>query len=48
MEAVIEKSDITIKRLGIEILPKFKDIFVGMRDTKDIKQDESIKWENFK
>lgn len=45
---VVKESDITIKRPGTGILPKFKKIIIGMRPTKNIKKDESINWEDFK
>jgi len=45
---IIKESDITIKRPGIGVLPKFKEIVVGMKITNDIRQDEPFKWENFK
>jgi len=45
---IIKESDITIKRPGIGILPKFKEIVIGMRIINDIRQDEPFKWENFK
>ncbi len=45
---IIKESDIAIKRPGTGILPKFKEIIVGMKITKDIKQDEPFRWENFK
>ena len=45
---ITKESDITIKRPGTGIPPKFKEIVIGMRITKDIKQEEPIRWENFK
>ena len=45
---IIKESDITIKRPGTGILPKFKDIVIGMKLINDIKQDETFRWENFK
>ena len=45
---IIKESDITIKRPGTGILPKFKEIIIGMRLTNDIRQDEPFRWENFK
>jgi len=45
---IIKKSDITIKRPGTGILPKFGDIVIGMKLINDIKQDETFRWENFK
>ena len=47
-EEIIKESDITIKRPGTGILPKFKDIVIGMKLVSDIKQDEPFRWENFK
>lgn len=44
----IKESDITIKRPGTGILPKFKEIVIGMKLVNDIKQDEPFRWENFK
>lgn len=44
----IKESDIAIKRPGIGILPKFKEIVIGMKLINDIKQDEPLRWENFK
>lgn len=45
---IIKESDITIKRPGTGILPKFKDIIIGMKLINDIGQDEPFRWENFK
>ena len=44
----IKESDIAIKRPGIGILPKFKEIVIGMKLINDIRQDEPFRWENFK
>jgi len=45
---IIKESDITIKRPGTGILPKFKEIIIGMKLVNDIRQDEPFRWENFK
>jgi len=45
---VIRESDITIKRPGTGIVPKFKEIVSGMGPTRDIKKDEPFSWEDFK
>jgi len=45
---IIKESDIAIKRPGTGILPKFKEIVIGMKLTNDIRQDEPFRWENFK
>ncbi|GAH37364.1 unnamed protein product, partial [marine sediment metagenome] len=45
---IIKESDITIKRPGTGIPPKFKEIVMGMKLINDIKQDEPFRWENFK
>lgn len=45
---VVKESDITIKRPGTGILPKFKEMTIGMRLTRDIKKDELFNWEDFK
>ena len=45
---IIKESDIAIKRPGTGILPKFKDIIIGMKLINDIRQDEPFRWENFK
>ena len=45
---IIKESDITIKRPGTGILPKFKEIIIGIKLINDIKQDETFRWENFK
>ena len=45
---IIKESDIVIKRPGTGILPKFKEIIIGMRLANDIRQDEPFRWENFK
>jgi len=45
---IIGESDITIKRPGTGILPKFKEIIIGMKLINDIRQDEPFRWENFK
>ena len=45
---IIKESDIIIKRPGTGISPKFKDIVVGMKATKEIKKDNLFNWEDFK
>jgi N,N'-diacetyllegionaminate synthase len=45
---IIKESDIIIKRPGTGILPKFKEIVIGMRIINNISQDEPFRWENFK
>ncbi|PKP59012.1 N-acetylneuraminate synthase [Candidatus Atribacteria bacterium HGW-Atribacteria-1] len=45
---IIKESDIAIKRPGTGILPKFKEIVIGMNLINDIRQDEPFRWENFK
>jgi len=45
---IIKESDIAIKRPETGILPKFKEIVIGMRIINDIRQDEPFRWENFK
>jgi len=45
---IIKESDITIKRPGTGILPKFKEIIIGMKLVNNIRQDEPFRWENFK
>ncbi len=45
---IIKESDIAIKRPGTGILPKFKEIVIGMKLINDIRQDETFRWENFK
>jgi len=45
---IIKESDIAIKRPGIGILPKFKEIIIGMKLINNIRQDEPFRWENFK
>ena len=45
---IIKESDIAIKRPGTGILPKFKEIIIGMKLVNDIWQDEPFRWENFK
>lgn len=45
---IIKESDITIKRPGTGIQPKFKDIVIGMKLINNIRQDEPFIWENFK
>jgi N-acetylneuraminate synthase len=45
---IIKDSDITIKRPGVGIPPKFKEIVIGMKLVNNIKQDEPFRWENFK
>jgi len=42
---IITKSDITFKRPGYGISPKFLDKVIGMRLVKDMNDDEIIKWE---
>jgi len=45
---IIKESDIAIKRPGTGILPKFKEVIIGMKLINDIRQDEPFRWENFK
>ncbi len=45
---IIKESDIAIKRPGMGILPKFKEIIIGIKLINGIRQDEPFKWENFK
>lgn len=45
---VLKEEDIEIKRAGIGIQPKFKDIIVGMKINKSIKRDEPFNWLYFK
>jgi len=45
---IIEESDMAIKRPGTGILPKFKEIVIGMKLVNDIRRDEPFRWENFK
>jgi len=45
---IIKESDIAIKRPGTGILPKFKEIIIGMKLVNDITEDEPFRWENFK
>ena len=45
---IIKEADIAIKRPGTGILPKFKEIIIGMKLINDIRQDEPFRWENFK
>jgi N-acetylneuraminate synthase len=45
---IIKESDITIKRPGTGIPPKFIEIIIGMKLANDIKDDEPFRWENFK
>ena len=45
---IIKESDIAIKRPGTGILPKFREIIIGMKLVNDIREDEPFIWENFK
>ena len=45
---IIKEDDIEIKRPGSGILPKFKEIIIGMRITKDIERDTPFDWSYFK
>jgi len=45
---VVKESDMLIKRPGTGILPKFKEMIIGMRLTKDVKKDNPFDWEDFK
>ncbi len=45
---IIKESDIAIKRPGTGIMPKFKEIIIGMKLINDIRQEEPFRWENFK
>ena len=45
---VVKESDILIKRPGTGILPKFKEIIIGMKLTRDVKKDTPFDWEDFK
>jgi len=47
-EEIIKETDITIKRPGTGILPKFREIVIGMKLINSIRQDEPFRWENFK
>lgn len=44
----VKESDIAIKRPGTGILPKFKELVIGMRPTRDIEEDEPLNWQDFK
>jgi N-acetylneuraminate synthase len=44
---VIEKDDLTFKRPAFGISPRFVDEVVGKRATKDINEDEILKWDFF-
>lgn len=44
----VKESDIVIKKAGTGIPPKFKKIVIGMRPTRDIKEDEPLGWGDFK
>lgn len=41
---IVQKEDIIIKRPGTGISPKFREIIIGMRLSKNIKKDESFLW----
>jgi len=45
---IIKESDIAIKRPGTGLLPKFKEIIIGMKIVNDIREDEPFRWGNFK
>ena len=45
---VIKESDIAIKRPGTGIPPKFREIIIGMKLIRNIKQDEPFRWGDFK
>ena len=45
---VVKESDIVIKRPGTGILPRFKEIVIGIRPMRDIKKEEPFNWEDFK
>ncbi len=45
---MVKESDIVIKRPGTGILPKLREIVIGMRSMGDIKKDEPFNWEDFK
>lgn len=42
---IIEKSDLTIKRPGYGIPPKFLDIVIGRKANKDIEIDDILTWD---
>jgi len=44
----IFSEDIEIKRPGTGIAPKHKDIIIGMKLTKSVKEDQLLTWEAFK
>jgi len=45
---IVNEPDVLIKRPGLGIKPKFRDIIIGMKLTREIKKDEFFKWEHFK
>jgi len=45
---VLQEEDIVIKRPGIGLFPKFKEIVIGMCLSKDTKKDKPFLWEHFK
>ncbi len=45
---VVQEEDIVIKRPGMGVSPKFREMIIGMCLSKDIKKDESFLWEHFK
>lgn len=44
----VQEEDIVIKRPGIGVPPKFREIIIGMCLSKDIIKDEPFLWEHFK
>ncbi len=44
---IIEKEDLTIKRPGIGVPPELLDIVIGSISTRDIKEDEILKFGDF-
>ena len=45
---IIDESDITIKRPGIGVPPEFYDVVIGSTATRDIQEDEILKFGDFK
>lgn len=44
---IITNEDIDIKRPGFGILPKYKEMLIGKRVTRDIEEDTLVQWSDF-
>jgi N,N'-diacetyllegionaminate synthase len=45
---ILRETDITIKRPGTGLHPKFKELVIGMKLTKNVREEDPIEWEVLK